>query len=212
MIESIKRRVLNKGAYWISYFKLNKVLKNVKPSSLIIDCGANIGDISALFLAKNASVIAFEPDPLAFKHLSNRFKGNEKIECINKGVAHRSGKAQFFLHKSRNDESGSEFTVSSSIVKEKVNIATDTCIEIELVDLSEFINQLNRKVDILKLDVEGAEIEILEKFIAEKTYEKVSLILVETHETKIPGHVEKVALLKSLIAQHNIPNIKLNWI
>lgn len=187
-------------------------MKHVNSSSLIIDCGANVGDISALFLSKGARVIAFEPDPLAFNHLLKRFKGESRIECINKGVAHHSGKAQFFLHKSRNDDSGSEFTVSSSIVKEKVNIDTGNSIEIELVDLSEYINKLHRKVDILKLDVEGAEIEILDKLISEKTYEKTGLILVETHETKIPGHVEKVAQLKSVLAQQNIKNIKLNWI
>jgi FkbM family methyltransferase len=212
MIQSIKRKLLNKGAYFISYFKLKKILKNINSSSLVIDCGANIGDISALFLSKKARVIAFEPDPLAFKALQNRFKGNPNIECINKGVSDRAGKAKFFLHKSRTNHSGDEFTVSSSIVKEKINIDTANSIEIELVDLSEFIVNLNCKADIVKLDVEGAEIEILEKIISEKVYHKIGLMLVETHETKIPGHDKKVAHLKAALEQENIGNIKLNWI
>ena len=48
--------------------------------------------------------------------------------------------------------------------------------------------------------------------ISEETYKRVGLILVETHETKIPGHREKVAALKRRIQEEGITNIKLNWI
>ena len=212
MIGLIKRKVLNKVAFCISFVKLIPILRRVNESSLIIDCGANIGDISALFLNKNASVIAFEPDPLAFNLLQKRFEGNKKMECINKAVDHRSGRARFYFHTSRHQNNNSAYTVSSSLIQDKININSDNSIEIETVDLDSFICKLIKPVDILKMDVEGAEINILKKLIQNETYKEIGLILVETHENKIPDHKEKVEELKAIIRKLNIENIKLNWI
>ncbi|KEO75576.1 FkbM family methyltransferase [Anditalea andensis] len=208
----IKRKVLNKMAFWISYVKLIPILRKIDSSSFIIDCGANIGDICALFLTKNASIIAFEPDPMAYKLLVDRFEGNPNITCHNKAVSDEDCTAKLYFHTEQHQNSHSAYTVSSSIVKNKVNINSLNSIEVEAVDLDRYISNLNRWVDILKMDVEGAEIDILEKMIQNKTYQNIGLILVETHETKIPGHHKKVAAIKATIDKLKIKNIKLNWI
>lgn len=212
MYESIKRRVLNKCAYYTSLVKLIPILRKVEDSFLFIDCGANVGDISSLFLSRGAKVIAFEPDLLAFSRLQKRFSGAQRIELINKAVADSDGKAMFYYHKERLKSEGVEFTVSSSLLREKINVDGEHGIEVEIVDLCKYIDDLGRKVDILKMDIEGEEIAVLNKMIAQNTYNKVGLILVETHETKIPGHREKVAALKRRIQEEGITNIKLNWI
>lgn len=212
MWQSLKRKVLNRCAYYTSYVKLIPILKKIDSSSLFIDCGANVGDISSLFLSKGAQVKAFEPDLLAYSYLQKRFAGKEGIEIINKAVADREGRAMFYYHKERVNTQGIEFTVSSSLVKEKINVDGMHGVEVEIVDLCKYIESLNRRVDILKMDIEGEEIAVLKKMINEETYTKIDLILVETHETKIPGHKEEVALLKRLIKERGIQNIKLNWI
>lgn len=197
MCSLLKRRVLNKVALWISRTKLIPILKSVNDSSLIIDCGANMGDISALFLEKNASVIAFEPDPLAFEMIKKRFAINEKIECINKAVHDKAGKVKLYFHSDRLENDHTAFTVSSSLMHEKKNIDTNNSIDIETIDLDEFITNLGKRVDILKLDVEGAEVDILKKIIKNATYKMIDLILVETHENKIVGFQKEVDDLKS---------------
>lgn len=212
MWQSIKRKLLNRSAYFTSYVKLLPILKNIDQSSLYVDCGANIGDISALFLSRGAKVIAFEPDLLAFSRLQKRFSEGQRIDLINKAVADSDGKAMFYYHKERLKSEGVEFTVSSSLLREKINVDGEHGIEVEIVDLCKYIDDLGRKVDILKMDIEGEEIAVLNKMIAQNTYNKVGLILVETHETKIPGHREKVAALKRRIHEEGITNIKLNWI
>src|SRR5215471_19231611 len=45
----------------------------VNPGDVIIDCGANIGDVTSLFARAGATVYAFEPNPLCFSILSRRF-------------------------------------------------------------------------------------------------------------------------------------------
>jgi hypothetical protein len=62
------------------------------------------------------------------------------------------------------------------------------------------------------MDIEGAEIEILQRLIAEKLYQRIELILVETHETKIPEQVEPLKAIKKTLQDQQIHNIKLNWI
>lgn len=212
MIGSIKRRLLNKGAYVISYFRLRNILRGIDSGSLVIDCGANIGDITALFLGRGAQVICFEPDPMAFSALQKRFGGNTRIRLINSAVSDQNGKASFYLHKDRRDGGGEEYTVSSSLLREKKNVDAQKGIVVELTDLSEYVSALGRKVDVLKLDVEGAEISILKKMIREGTYADIGLMLVETHETKIPGHDREVADIRELIREKGISNIGLNWV
>jgi FkbM family methyltransferase len=212
-LQSLKRIFLNRGAYLISYFRLQKILKKVGPGSLVIDCGANIGEISALFLARGADVIAFEPDPVALEALRRRVGDHPRLTLYQQAVSDRSGRASFFFHKDRSDGTDeAAFTVSSTLVAEKRNVDTRHSIEVELIDLDAFIASLDRQVDVLKMDVEGAEIAILWKMLESGSYQKIRLMLVETHETKIPGHLEEVTRLQARINQLGIKHIRLNWI
>lgn len=212
MWNNLKRSLLNQGAYWISWVRLRSLLRTLDAGSLVIDCGANVGDISALFLKTGASVIAFEPDPTAYEILSNRFQGVPNFTLHRKAVSDHDGQASFYFHQRRNDSKAPAFTVSSTLVAEKQNINTSQSISVDLIDLSAFLTSLGRKVDILKMDVEGAEICILKKMLADNSFELVGRMLVETHETKIPGHRQEVAALRQELQARGIRNIWLNWI
>ncbi|MBW6535060.1 MAG: FkbM family methyltransferase [Mariniphaga sp.] len=208
----LKRKILNCGAFFISYSRLKPILKGLSEDSTVIDCGANVGDITLLFAKTKAKVFAFEPDPLPYKVLKQRTKDFSNITCYQQAVSTSNGKTKMFFHKERTQLNHEAYSVSSSIIGEKENIDNSHYIKIEIIDLVEFIDSFNSRVALIKMDVEGAEIKILEKIIERETYEKVDLLLVETHETKIPGHDEKVARLKHLLETKNIKNIKLNWI
>jgi hypothetical protein len=49
---------------------------DVSPSDVIIDCGANVGDITSVFARTRATVYAFEPNPFCDAVLERRFKPN----------------------------------------------------------------------------------------------------------------------------------------
>lgn len=207
----LKRRVLNSGSNFISYIKLIPWLFRLNKNSVVIDCGANTGQIS-LFLARTGvTIYSFEPDPIAFKVLSEKSIGKKNITCYNKGVWDKNATVKLHRHNEiGNDEV--DFTVGSSIIKEKKNVNINSFIEIEVIDLVLFIKSLNRKIDLIKLDVEGAEIEILKKIIDEDVNSLFKIMYVETHETKIPGQSDELILIKQQMADKGITNIKLNWI
>ncbi len=207
----LKRKILNNGALLISLFKLRPLLAKIGPGSVVIDCGANIGDITAQFAKTGATVHSFEPDPLAFGRLTKRFSDTENITLHNKAVWIEDTEIPFYFHKDRT-EADVELTVSSSVIGDKVNVSETQKVMVQAVDLTAFIEKMNSRVALLKVDIEGAEIELLHKIIESGIYQKIDLAVVETHETKIPGHKEKVAEIKQILAEKGIENIKLNWI
>ncbi len=210
-IAIIKRKILNAGAIWISYIKLIPDWFRLGKKSLVIDCGANVGHISKMLASTGASIIAFEPDPIAFKKLEQRCAAKKNITLIQKGVWDKDALLHLYAHKNSTGVETS-YTVGSSIIADKKNIDISKTQTIEVVDLVSFIQQLNRKVDLIKLDVEGAEIEILKKIIATESWHLFDRMYVETHETKILSHADELRWIKQQIVQKKIRNIKLNWI
>jgi FkbM family methyltransferase len=211
MFKSLKRKILNRGAYWISYFKLLPILNKNLSNSVILDCGANRGDITALFAKTGATVYAFEPDPVAFRLLSERFRSHQKVTCLQKAVWTENGFLQFYQHTDYNGHD-IDVTVSSSLIRKKRNVSGKSRLTVETLNLLEFIKKLPGNISIIKMDIEGAEIEILEQLISQNIHEQVKLILVETHETKIPHQLAPLNHIKKRMASQNIQNIKLNWI
>jgi FkbM family methyltransferase len=210
-ISLLKRKILNAGAIWISYIKLIPDWFRLGKKSLVLDCGANVGHISKLLASSGASVIAFEPDPIAYKKLLLRCGNKKNVTLIQKGVWDKNSVLQFYSHE---DSTGNEasYTVGSSIVAEKINVSTEKKQSIEVIDLIEFMQKQNRKIDLVKLDIEGAEIGILHRIIAAEAWHLFDRMYVETHETKIPSHVQELQLIKQQIKEKGITNIKLNWI
>lgn len=119
---------------------------NDKPR--ILDCGANVG-VSCLYFRKrfpNARITAFEPDPEIFAYLQSNLAsaGCLGVELIPKGVWSSNTTLRF----------QSEGADAGRIGNEEGK----TVIEIPTVRLRDF---LNKSVDLLKIDIEGAETEVI---------------------------------------------------
>jgi len=186
-------------------------LSGLKKGSIAIDCGANVGLISTKLAKTGAIVYSFEPNPYAFQKLVSRVSSFPNVECINKGVWDRNTTMQLYFHQeAKNDDEFWSF--GSSIMKNKGNVDKSRSVEVELVDLTEFIEGLNSRVDLLKIDIEGAECEVLEKFIQKNLHKKVGITLVETHDSKIEGQKARTDRVRQLIREKGITNIKLSWL
>jgi FkbM family methyltransferase len=188
-----------------------RFLDDLGPGGIAIDCGANVGDISERMAKTGVRVYAFEPNPHAFQILKKRLENFENVTCINKGVWDRNTSTKLYLHKEASKDE--EFwSFASSIIKEKINVDPGCSVEIQLVDLCEFIENLDQPVDLLKMDIEGAEYEILEKFLEKYLHHKVKMTLVETHDSKIKGLKEKSSRIRKIIKNKGIKNVKLSWL
>lgn len=120
--------------------------KNKNP--FIIDCGANIG-LSVYYFKKlypDSRIIAFEPDPKVFKVLKENIENLELSNCelLNKALWTSETSVSFFSE-------GADAGRIENNTKEK-------SISIDCTVLSKFID---RDVDFLKIDIEGAEFDVL---------------------------------------------------
>lgn len=118
---------------------------------LIIDCGSNIG-LSIIYFAKNypaAHIIGFEPDKKIFELLKKNigeFGCTARVELHNQAVWTEDTVLKFH----------STGSLGGSI--QNGSSAEENIVDVEAVRLRNFLNQ---KVDFLKLDIEGPEIEVL---------------------------------------------------
>ncbi len=190
----------------------NDVFKAIDSNSIVIDCGANVGDISLRFAEKGAVVYAFEPNPYAYDILSKRLKKYENATCINKGVWTADTTMKLFFHQHAEVRDEAFWSFGSSLIEGKSNVDKDRWVEVQVIDLTEFIESLDTKISLLKMDIEGAECEVLEKLIEKEQHKKIDLIVVETHDRKIPGQKQKTDKIRAMIRDRGIGNIKLSWL
>ncbi|MFT4129080.1 FkbM family methyltransferase [Labrys sp. (in: a-proteobacteria)] len=202
-------RVSQKNKFKGATYILRKTVRSIPQGSLVIDCGANVGEVSEYFLSKGMRVIAFEPDPVALIALISRLGSNLRLRIEPKAVGGQAGRAT--LYQTSHAFAGNlDNTISSSLVKRDIH--GDASIEnIEIVDLVQYIQSLEEKVRILKLDIEGYEVEVLESIIDSGIYKNIDLIIVETHERFSKVLEQKTDDLRRRISELGIRNINLDW-
>ena len=186
--------------------ELRAALRDLHPGAIAVDCGAHVGNLTAHMAATGATVYAFEPNPNAFAHLRERFAGNERVRCREAAVTDRDGVARLYLHR----EAASDpvvWAVGSSLFPTKGNVDERRFVEVDTIDLDRFLWDVG-PVTVLKLDVEGAEVPILEKLIESGRLRGISHVLVEMHDQKIPG-LDGTALRQALA---DYANVRLDWL
>ena len=189
--------------------KCEKIFSRLSPGEIAIDLGANVGNVTKKMTRLGVLVYAIEPDPNAFKVLKEKFKTNENVVCLNKAVSDHSGVSRIYLHQKSNEDPV-KWSTASSLISEKSNVDKDNFIECEVFDLAQFIESLFKPIGLLKIDIEGEEIKVLNKMIDLKLTARVRNIVVETHE-RIPSLKKPTEELIKKILLNKIKNIDLSW-
>ena len=200
-----------RGKRNLEEFRESKIVTELNESSICIDCGANVGAITEVFAQRGAEVHAFEPNPAAIGELTKVVAAYPKVKVYQQAVLDKNDKLKLFMHKYHKEDE-ILFSQGSSLFKSKRNIAKGNCIEVEVIDLISFIENLNSPIDVLKLDVEGGEYDILLKILEKDLYKNIKHILVETHECRIPEIIPKAKKVRRLIKEKSVNNINLDWI
>ena len=207
---AIGRRYSAKYAARGTQWKFHDAM-NDTAGMIAIDLGANIGEYSNLLAQKASKVIAFEPDPWALEQLRQNTQDLKNIEIIEAAAGVRPGTVKLYRHPEFSDDPIAN-SQSSSVMADKNNISNDDFFEVPQIDVIDFIRGLEGEIGVLKVDIEGAEVELFEALFDEPAVmSRIHYIFAETHETKIPGHEPRVAALKARAEQIEKPDIDLNW-
>jgi FkbM family methyltransferase len=154
-------------ASWREIFE-NRIydFKSTSDQPRILDCGSNIG-ISCIFfktIHPNSRITAFEPDPQIFTFLQDNILSHRfsNVNLVNKAVW--------------NSDTTLKFECEGSDAGKICNSHGDKSIIVETVRL---LHYLNEPIDLLKLDIEGAECDVIEDIAP--ALSKVKKIFVEYH-------------------------------
>lgn len=125
----------------------------LKPGMTFLDIGAHIGEytlLAAQLVGSEGKVYAFEPQPSLFPILAKNVKQNglEHVELNQTAVSNSEGKIEFAV--------ASESSVSS-IRNNASDESKYKLIHVKSVSLDNFWSKHTGRIDLIKIDVEGAE-------------------------------------------------------
>ena len=206
--EESKTKLIGNLKNYIGFLKDDIFLNQ---NSIVIDMGANIGDITSIFARFDCKVYSFEPTKYTFDILDKRFSKNEKIKCYNKACWIKNEKIKFYHHEWSKYNSV-HWSNGNSLKEDKTNINKQDFEYVEAIDISEFINNLETDIDLLKIDIEGAEIEVINHLIDTGIIHKIKKIVCEVHDKKYPSFKIPTNNLRKRIFRENLTKkINLDW-
>ena len=160
--------------YWLGSYEMGKRVAfegEVGPGAVVYDIGANVGYFSllaAVLVGKNGQVVAFEPLPRNIDYLKKHVSLNkfENVTIFEAAVSDHNGEAAFDLGPS---------TAMG-------HIAEKGSIKVRLVALDSLLASGDLKPpDYMKIDVEGAEYEVL-RGAARLIKEYQPILFLDTHQ------------------------------
>lgn len=162
--------------------------------TVFLDCGSNFGqgfeEICGRFNIVNPKAYMFEPNPHCFARLKQKFPQHH---LYNQAVWNKDEVRTLNMefYSPENAPVGGAGNIMQENFVRPPWVSSDNMgewppkhgVEVQCIDLSSFIKREINKGDnvVMKLDIEGAELEVLDKMIEDKTLEYVKHIIIEWH-------------------------------
>lgn len=137
-------------------------------NDVIYDLGANFGVYTMWALYHNVKqVYAFEPTPKNVECLKETFKFDNNVTIFDKAIGAKDEQVTFYI---------TPHSVGNSIY-----VTSGTPIEVECINLENFINQNNLlPPTIVKCDIEGSEYDFIES-LTEDFFKTIHTFIIEFH-------------------------------
>src|SRR5579883_678260 len=148
-------------------FFLNQLLSTLRESSekiVLFDVGANIGDYTQTILSNryiqsknHLEIHVFEPTRQCFQMLENRFHQTPQVILNQKAISDQEGQSEIFY-----DETGSSLASLYKRDLDSIGIFLNQSELVDTITLRHYIqNKQIEHISLLKIDVEGHELRVL---------------------------------------------------
>ncbi len=190
--------------------RFRPIFRDVRRGDIAIDCGAHVGRFTAVLAERGATVHAFEPNPDAYAVLAARFRDAPRVHCREQAVALAAGRARLHLHVDAASDPVGRAT-ASSLLTVKRNVSAEAFVEVETIDLRRLLDELG-EVALLKLDVEGMELPLLEALVADGRLERIRHVLVEMHDRRSTGgYTLDGERVRAMLDSPRFAHVRLDW-
>ena len=161
------------------YYKLLGELKHINKDSIVIDLGANVGEVTNYIYNKfMPSIHSYEPNIVCYNHMVKRFENISKIKIYNLAVSNFTGESFLYFHLKSKGINDFQYIQGATIRSEKDDIDLKKKIKIQCIDIKKVIESFVQ-IDLIKIDVEGSEYSIMPEII--KNRHKIKMVICETH-------------------------------
>jgi FkbM family methyltransferase len=166
----------------------SKILqKELKDARLFIDVGAHVGYYTLLASKMAKEIISIEPNPFNYKLLKFNLRINKinNVYALNIAASNYNGESGIFIPKSKGKIATDESRLDNNIIR----------IKIKVVKLDDLLLKIGKTPDVIKIDVEGSEIQVLEG-LQETLRKGVKCLMIEVHSEE--NKAEAISFIKSL--------------
>jgi FkbM family methyltransferase len=154
--EMVSRTIFLFGTFEISETRLVQAL--LRPGMTFLDVGAHIGYysvIGARLVGETGRVYGFEPGGETRAHLEANVARNgfRNVEIHAEALAETSGQVGFYPSTLASNQGISSIVAPSD--------GRAAAITVPSITLDDFASRLDRRIDFLKMDIEGAELQVI---------------------------------------------------
>jgi len=158
----------------------------LNPGDVVLDIGAYVGMFTvkaSRIVGEHGKVVAIEPSPENHAMLVGNCRGLDNTILVKKAVMVRGGVGKLYYSKSA--------AANSLVVRWKEYV------KVETITLDDLMSELGlEKVDFIKVDAEGAELDVLKG--AKRTLEKGTRLAIAAYHTAPNGEAEIGQVVEAL--------------
>jgi FkbM family methyltransferase len=139
-------------------------------------------------------IYAFEPNPGSFVALANKASSNPKLRPLQYGLGDEDATVDFTLK-----------GLGSSMCEERSDHSDVDRIQVEIAAIDRVWEELDLgRVDLMKINIEGAEFPLLDKMIKADLLKNVDCFLIQFHEWHPGAYKKRQRIRQELAKTHRL--------
>ena len=181
------------GATFVNKHILHEA--DINADSVVLDVGAFTGSWAQHIVDRYDPVIyAFEPNPNSFKKLQQKAASNPKLQPIPYGLGDEDISVEFTLK-----------GLGSSMCDERGSHSDTPRTTVEIAAIDRVWAELNLgQIDLMKINIEGAEFPLLDKMIKADLLNKVDCFMIQFHEWHPGAYSKRLRIREELSKTHRL--------
>jgi FkbM family methyltransferase len=189
----------------------NARLPQIGAGDICLDMGANVGLFTLEMAKRGCEVHAYEPDPMAWEALVKNAGHLPNVTLHYCAVGATAG--TFRLHRARSFARNPlvSTTMSSIALSNPNRFQDDDGIDVEVRAFRDVVAGFGRRIALVKMDIEGAEFDILRQVFHDPAAFDIDAIFCETHERESYPEFKEIDRMRRESEGLARPHVNLYW-
>jgi FkbM family methyltransferase len=168
---------------------------DIDSDSVVVDVGAFTGSWAQHMVDRYDPLIyAFEPNPRSFESLQQKAANNPKLQPMPYGLGDEDAAVEFTLN-----------GLGSSMFEDRSSNSTVPRIKVDIAAIDRVWKELKLgQVDLMKINIEGAEFPLLDKMIRADLLNRVNCFMIQFHEWHPGAYAKRRRIREELSKTHRL--------